>query len=83
MTMTAPFRDVTGRLAIRAGRLFDPASGTTGPDRTVSLAPGRQADLVAVADDPLADVTALERPLVVVKGGRIALDRRTPGEIPA
>ena len=71
MTMPAPFRDVTGRLAIHAGRLLDPASGTTVPD------------LVAVADDPLADVTALERPLVVVKGGRIALDRRTPGEIPA
>ena len=45
-------------------------------DRVGSLAPGRFADLVAVEGDPLADVTVLERPLVVVKGGRVALDRR-------
>ena len=44
-------------------------------DRVGSLAPGRFADLVAVEGDPLADVTVLERPLVVVKGGRVALDR--------
>lgn len=48
-------------------------------DRVGSLAPGRHADLVAVVDDPLADVTTLERPVVVVKGGRIALDRRASG----
>lgn len=45
-------------------------------DRVGSLAPGRFADLVAVSGDPLADVTVLERPLVVVKGGRVAFDRR-------
>ncbi|MEW6225807.1 MAG: amidohydrolase family protein [Chloroflexota bacterium] len=45
-------------------------------DRVGSLSPGRFADLVAVEGDPLADVTLLERPLVVVKGGRIARDRR-------
>ena len=45
-------------------------------DRVGSLAPGRFADLVAVEGDPLADVTVLELPLVVVKGGRVALDRR-------
>ena len=32
-------------------------------DRVGSLAPGRFADLVAVAGDPLADVTPLERPV--------------------
>jgi imidazolonepropionase-like amidohydrolase len=41
-----------------------------------SLAPGRFADLVAVDGDPLADVTVLERPVAVVKGGAIVLDRR-------
>lgn len=46
-------------------------------DRVGALAPGRFADLVAVAGDPLADVALLERPLVVVKGGRVALDRRS------
>ncbi len=35
-----------------------------------SLAVGRFADLVAVAGDPLDDVTELERPMAVVKGGR-------------
>lgn len=45
-------------------------------DRAGSLAPGRYADLVAVDGDPTADVTVLERPVAVVKGGRVALDRR-------
>ena len=45
-------------------------------DRVGSVAPGRFADLVAVDGDPLADVTALERPAVVIKGGRVALDAR-------
>lgn len=46
-------------------------------DRVGSLAPGRYADLVAVAADPLLDVTELERPIVVAKGGRVIVDRRT------
>ena len=43
-------------------------------DRVGSLAVGRFADLVAVAGDPLSDVTELERPVVVVKGGDIVRD---------
>jgi imidazolonepropionase-like amidohydrolase len=46
-------------------------------DRVGSLAPGRHADLVGVEGDPLADITTLERPVVVAKGGRVVLDRRT------
>ena len=45
-------------------------------DRVGTLAPGRFADLVAVDGDPLADVTLLERPVVVLKGGRVVVDRR-------
>ena len=45
-------------------------------DRVGSLAIGRFADLVAVAGDPLADVTELERPVVVAKGGRLLRDDR-------
>ena len=38
-------------------------------DRIGALSPGRFADLVAVAGDPLADVTVLEHPAAVLKGG--------------
>jgi imidazolonepropionase-like amidohydrolase len=33
------------------------------------LSPGAYADIIAVADDPLADVRALERVSFVMKGG--------------
>jgi imidazolonepropionase-like amidohydrolase len=45
-------------------------------DRVGTLRPGRLCDLVAVDGDPLADVRVLERPVVVVKGGRVAVDAR-------
>jgi imidazolonepropionase-like amidohydrolase len=45
-------------------------------DRVGTLAPGRYADLVAVEGDPIADVRVLERPVAVLKGGRVAVDRR-------
>ncbi len=43
-------------------------------DRVGTLEPGLFADLVAVDGDPLVDVTLLERPVAVVKGG-IQVDR--------
>jgi imidazolonepropionase-like amidohydrolase len=46
-------------------------------DRVGTLRPGRFADLVAVDGDPIADVRLLEVPAVVLKGGRLAVDRRT------
>ena len=46
-------------------------------DRVGTLAAGRFADLVAVAGDPLTDVTELARPVVVAKGGRLVRDDRT------
>lgn len=45
-------------------------------DRVGSLGVGRFADLVAVAGDPLADVTELERPVVVTKSGVLVRDDR-------
>ena len=38
-------------------------------DTIGSLAPGRQADIVAVAGDALQDITALRRVMFVMKGG--------------
>ena len=35
------------------------------------LRPGMPADLIAVAGDPLADVTELERMRFVMRGGRV------------
>ncbi|TMS00603.1 amidohydrolase family protein [Nonomuraea basaltis] len=39
-------------------------------ERKGSIAPGFDADLLAVAGDPLADITALRRPLAVYRMGR-------------
>ena len=40
-------------------------------DRIGSIAPGYEADLIAVDGDPLRDITALERVAFVMKGGRV------------
>jgi imidazolonepropionase-like amidohydrolase len=40
-------------------------------DRIGSLAPGMEADLIAVDGDPLSDITALQRVVFVMKGGKV------------
>lgn len=60
--------------AIRAATTW--AAELMGRSDVGRLEPGRWADLVAVGGDPLADVTELERPIVVVKGGRVVRDDR-------
>ena len=40
-----------------------------------TVAPGRYADLVAVAGDPLADITELQRVRFVMKGGTVYISR--------
>jgi imidazolonepropionase-like amidohydrolase len=40
-------------------------------DRIGGIAPGREADLIAVDGDPLKDITALRRVVFVMKGGRV------------
>ena len=40
-------------------------------DRTGQLLPGLEADLLVVEGDPLRDLSALERPRLVVARGRV------------
>jgi imidazolonepropionase-like amidohydrolase len=42
-----------------------------------TLAPGFQADIIAVEGDPLEDITALRRVVFVMKGGTVVFDNRT------
>ncbi len=49
-------------------------------DRVGTIAPGKLADLLAVPGDPLADLSALERPRFVMLGGRVV---RLEGEAPS
>ena len=41
-----------------------------------TVAVGRYGDLVAVRGDPLADITQVEHPAIVMKGGVIVKDNR-------
>jgi imidazolonepropionase-like amidohydrolase len=45
-------------------------------DRIGTVAPGMQADLIAVDGDPLQDITALQHVQFVMKGGRVYLNGR-------
>ena len=45
--------------------------GARSADRIGTLAPGMDADLIAVDGDPLTDITALQRVVFVMKGGRV------------
>jgi imidazolonepropionase-like amidohydrolase len=43
-----------------------------------SVREGKLADLLLVAGDPLADISAMRRPALVMKAGRVAADRLAP-----
>jgi imidazolonepropionase-like amidohydrolase len=47
-------------------------------DRIGSIEPGKFADLVAVAGDPIADITEIERVRFVMKDGRVVRNDLTP-----
>lgn len=49
------------------------------PDRVGTLEPGKYADLIAVAGDPLQDITELERVKWVMKGGVVYRDDLAAG----
>jgi len=49
-------------------------------DRVGTLEAGKLADLVAVPGDPTADITATERPVLVMKEGRVVVRARGDGK---
>ena len=65
---------MTPRAALRAATAT--AAAVLGRGNELGrIAPGYVADLVAVRGDPLADIAALRHPLLVIKDGRVAVDR--------
>jgi imidazolonepropionase-like amidohydrolase len=50
-------------------------------DRVGTIEPGRFADLIAVADDPIRDITELERVTFVMKGGTVYKSESLKSEV--
>jgi imidazolonepropionase-like amidohydrolase len=64
---------LTPARALQAGTLIN-AEIMGVKDRVGSLEPGKLADVIAVAGDPLADITELKRVKFVMKGGKVIRD---------
>jgi imidazolonepropionase-like amidohydrolase len=69
---------LTPARAIQAGTTIN-AEVLGWQDRIGSIDQGKFADLIAVAGDPLADITELQRVKFVMKGGKIVKDELAPG----
>ena len=46
------------------------------PNEQGTIESGKLADIIILADDPLQDISAITRPLVVIKAGSIVIDKR-------
>lgn len=51
-------------------------------DKIGAIAPGMEADIIAVAGDPLTDITSLQRVLFVMKGGKVYKNVTDPSQVP-
>ena len=45
-------------------------------DRIGSIAPGYEADIIAIDGDPIKDITAVRRVVFVMKGGTVYKNQR-------
>jgi len=63
--------------AIQSGTIIN-AEVLGWQDQIGSIEKGKYADLIAVAGDPLADITELQRVMFVMKGGRIIRSDPSP-----
>jgi imidazolonepropionase-like amidohydrolase len=50
-------------------------------DRLGTIEAGKLADIIAVTADPLADIANLRQLSMVMKDGRVVVDRRRPAPI--
>ncbi|HEX7836813.1 MAG TPA: amidohydrolase family protein [Kofleriaceae bacterium] len=69
MPAMAVIRSLTSAAAALLDPLCKPGAKTCGKSGVGEIAPGKHADLVAVAGDPLKDITELERVIWVMKAG--------------
>jgi imidazolonepropionase-like amidohydrolase len=79
--------EIIGRVRDGGQRAMDAIAGATSlaaealglGDRIGAIAPGLDADLIAVSGDPVADIAALSRVVFVMKGGKLYRnERRAP-----
>ena len=68
--------------AIQSGTMIN-AEALGWQDRIGSIEKGKFADLIAVAGDPLADITELQRVKFVMKGGKIIRNDLAPTAAPS
>ena len=72
-------REIVYRVQVAGQPAMDAIAGATAlaaealglADRLGAVAPGMEADLIAVDGDPLKDITALQRVVFVMKGGTV------------
>lgn len=72
-------REIVYRVGVGGQPAMDAIIGTTSlaaealglADQIGAVAPGMEADLVALDGDPLQDITALQRAVFVMKGGKV------------
>jgi len=71
MPAMAVIRAATSVAAALLDPFCKPGAKTCARSELGEIAPGKRADLVAVAGDPLRDITELERVIWVMKGGAV------------